>query len=232
MKIVVLFILSFVSIMVNAQQTLWSEYDAPEGFERIKTDNWGHYLRDFPIYGRDHICKNCYGENIHYSPQGAVLQIDLIGSDLQQCADACMRLRAEYLLKTGSRITFHNTKGNPFTYNGNDTKSFRSYLFNVFSYCNSYSLKTFDTKPTKLEKLKIGDMFCVGGFPGHVVIIMDIAVDNNGNYALMCAQSWMPAQEIEIVLNNEDSPWFIINKDTENIVVGISFTLDDLVTWK
>lgn len=223
-----------------SQETLRNRYNVPSGFHRIETDAWGNYLRNFPIYPSDYICHNCYGSQLYDSPKGAVLKIDLIGEDLQQCADACMRLRAEFLhqAKRDGEIVFHDTNGKIIPWSQNAT--FRRYLARVFGYANSYSLEKYDTKPTTLERLRIGDMFCIGGFPGHVVIIMDIAKDKDGNVALLCAQSWMPAQEIEIIDENPSATnysdgWLIIDKDypiSGNIFIGnYVFELSNLRTW-
>lgn len=229
MKTVVLFFVAFWCVAVNAQ-TLQDRYEVPAGFQRIATDKWGQYLRMFPVYPASHICVDYQGRRLYDTPQGAVLRIDLIGQDLQQCADACMRLRCEFLHQNNldNRMIFHNTQGSVIPHQTN----FRRYLAHLFGYANSYSLEKYDTKPTTLENLKVGDLLCHGGFPGHVAIIMDIAKDGKGNYALLCAQSWMPAQQIEVIHGSSNCAWHIVNKDTDWIIVGIGFTLNDLRTWK
>ena len=86
----------------------------------------------------------------------------------------------------------------------------------VFSYAGTASLAK-ETTPVKLGDAQIGDVFILGGSPGHAMIIVDIAQDRNGRKAMMVAQSYMPAQDIHVVtnLNSEDiSPWYIYNDDT------------------
>ena len=68
---------------------------------------------------------------------------------------------------------------------------------------------------------RAGDVFIHGGFPGHAMIIMNVAEDGSGRKALLVAQSYMPAQDIHIVKNLGDaasSPWYIINGETEHLV--------------
>ena len=46
-----------------------------------------------------------------------------------------------------------------------------------------------------------GDVFVTGGFPGHAITVVDMAVNKNGHKIYMLAQSYMPAQEQHILLN-------------------------------
>ena len=63
------------------------------------------------------------------------------------------------------------------------------------TYAGSASLYR-DLKPT--GEPHIGDLLIIPGYPGHVVIIIDIKKIDGVNYCLF-ANSWMPAQDIEIV---------------------------------
>jgi hypothetical protein len=46
-----------------------------------------------------------------------------------------------------------------------------------------------------------GDVFVTGGFPGHAITVVDMAVNKAGHKIYMLAQSFMPAQEQHILLN-------------------------------
>ena len=65
--------------------------------------------------------------------------------------------------------------------------------------------------------MQIGDVFIKGGFPGHAVIVVDMAINPKNNQKLMLlAQSYMPAQELQILLNpsissNNKVCWYAIN---------------------
>jgi hypothetical protein len=110
----------------------------------------------------------------------------------------------------GDSIIWSNTKTNDSSY-----KTFREYLEFVFSYAGSHSLsKEMQTIP--LNQLDIGDVFIQGGFPGHAVIIVDVAVHEiTGEKIFLLAQSYMPAQEIHVLHNFSDltiDPWYPIPK--------------------
>ena len=71
----------------------------------------------------------------------------------------------------------------------------------------TWSLETYDTVLVNVENMQVGDMFLIGGFPGHAMSVVDIIENNQGNKKFMLAQSFMPAQEQHILLNMNDV-WF------------------------
>ena len=81
-----------------------------------------------------------------------------------------------------------------------------------------------------INDLQIGDVFLQGGFPGHGVIVIDLAVNPfSGEKLFMIAQSYMPAQEIHILKNLENdsiSPWYKI-KSTDML-----YTPEWTFKWK
>ena len=86
------------------------------------------------------------------------------------------------------------------------------------------------------DNLQVGDVFIVGGHPGHAMIIVDVACDKFGNKAIMVAQSYMPAQDIHIVTNVLDtrtSPWYIINDGTASVnFPEFYFKMDQIKRFK
>lgn len=196
-------------------------------------------------------------QSAHY----AVLDIDAGNKDLQQCADAVMRMRAEYLLSIGKidDIHFKFTNGFNCTYSkwregyrvnvsGNnvtwiksaqrDTSyaTFRKYMDMVFNYCGSKSLSG-ELKPVPdLNAIKAGDVFIYGGFPGHAVIVMDVATNAKGEKAFMLAQSYMPAQDIQILQNpahKEYSPWYKLNEIGDKLYTPEwTFARSEFATWQ
>lgn len=226
--------------------TIVTRFNPPIGFvrEEITEQGFAHYLRHFSL--------KAHGANVYLyngelkSRQDvhlAVLDIDVGKRDLQQCADAVMRLRAEYLLqeKRYDEITFNFTNGFPAEYqrwrkgqriqvnrnkvtwtNGAslDTsyKSFRRYLVQVFAYAGTLSLeKQLSKKP--LNKVAIGDVLIQGGSPGHAVLVVDKIINPaTGEIAIMLAQSYMPAQEIHVLRNpvmEGNNPWYFISLDPD-----------------
>ena len=73
----------------------------------------------------------------------------------------------------------------------------------VFGYAGTLSMEK-EMKPQSLENMKIGDVFIMGGSPGHAVIIVDMAENDKGEKIFMLAQSYMPAQQTQILINPAD----------------------------
>ncbi len=206
----------------------------PEGYHRIKLDSgsFGFWLGNVKLKTENNKLRLYdgslkYNQDLHF----AVLKFDVGKRDLQQCADAVMRLRAEYLYAQENYESIHFnflSDGKPhyyISYAGNDRsyKTFRNYMNYIFSYANTSSLKKELTPVSNPEKnIKPGDVFIQSGKPyGHAVIVVDAAKNDKGQIIFMLAQSYMPAQEIHIVknLNNPDiSPWYNFT-DTENLKI-------------
>jgi hypothetical protein len=185
------------------------------------------------------------GEEKTNKVAAAVLNFDVGNKDLQQCADAVMRLRAEYLYKTKQYELLHfnftsgfkadyskwrsgyriSVKGNNVSWvkttkESESYKSFREYLDVVFTYAGTASL-TKELKQITLSQMQIGDVFIKGGSPGHAVIVVDMAVNPKTNKKLfMIAQSYMPAQDIHILINTNKpsvSPWYELDETATEI---------------
>jgi len=170
----------------------------------------------------------------------AIIDIDTGDKDLQQCADAIIRLRAEYLYSRNlyDNIAFNFTSGDTAKFrdwiNGmrpvvegeqvsweklaaidSSYQSFRGYLNMVFMYAGSYSLHKQLRPVSDIDSLAVGDIFIQGGFPGHAVIVVDMAAHKDtGKKVFLLAQSYMPAQDMHILKNPKDaalSPWYSVD---------------------
>ena len=212
--------------------------EVPKGFERIATEegSYGDYLRSLPLKPHGSPVLYFNGDIKSAEVHVAVLDIDVGDRDLQQCADAVMRLRAEYLYSKGEfeKIHFNFTngfrvdyskwmQGNRVAISGNKTswvkrtseasdyKSFRKYLDIVFAYAGTASLVK-ELNPVAIEDMQIGDVFIKGGSPGHCVIIVDMAKNKEtGEKLFLLTQSYMPAQDIHLLKNpnnDEGNPWY------------------------
>lgn len=84
----------------------------------------------------------------------------------------------------------------------------------VFAYAGSLSLSK-ELKKVEVKDMQIGDAFVRGGSPGHCAIVVDMVVDSiTGRKLFMLAQSYMPAQETQVLWNpNEVSRtvWYPLN---------------------
>ncbi|WP_018480118.1 DUF4846 domain-containing protein [Pontibacter roseus] len=227
-------------VLLNpAGKTVAERFLPPKGFKRVAQpeSSFGAYLQNFNL--------KPHGAVVHYyngavKPNDgiydAVLDIDVGKRDLQQCADAVMRLRAEYLFVQQRHDVIHfnftsgfradyskwrqgyrvNVKGNTCTWvkkadASTSYASFKDYLQVVFTYAGTLSLEK-EMMAVSMEDIQVGDVFIKGGSPGHAVIVMDLAInEETGEKLFLLAQSYMPAQEIQILKNPMNpgiSPWY------------------------
>lgn len=224
-------------------ESIKNRISVPAGYTRIKSDerSFAGWLKNLPlkkmqapVYLFDGKLKDL--QNVHF----AVIDIDVDRRNLQQCADAIIRLHAEYLYSvknfgsikykftsghsadfmkwiegyrpviTGNRVRWKKSAEKNFSYS-----NFRKYLETIFIYSGSYSLNKELSSVNDTREMKIGDVFIEGGFPGHAVIVVDMAVHiKTGEKIFLLAQSYMPAQDIHILKNfgnPELSPWYKLN---------------------
>jgi len=235
-------------------------FPPPKGFQRISSppESFAYYLQHLPLKP---VGAKVYLHNGQLKPNqqvhAAVLDIDVGKRDLQQCADAIMRLRAEYLFKQNLAvdIKFNFTNGFPATFsrwsqgqgirvsgnqvnwiensrNDGSYESFRRYLNMVFSYAGTLSLSK-ELPSKSLEAAAIGDIFIQGGSPGHAVVIVDMALhQQTGKKAFLLAQSYMPAQDIHILINPQSTngnPWYFLDEIEDKLITPEwTFTAQDL----
>lgn len=211
----------------------------PKGFTKVVAEpgSFASWARTVPLK-RD---KTVYLYNGKLKPnqsaQVAVIDIPVGNKDLQQCADAVMRLRAEYLYaqKKFADISFMDYSGKWYKWTGTANRpAFDNYLQNVFGWCGSASLEK-QLKPVEnFNNIAAGDVFVKGGFPGHAMMVMDIAVNGKGNKIFMLAQGYQPAQDIHVVINPMDaglSPWYEINDADIIITPEWRFYKSHLKKW-
>lgn len=214
----------------------------PIGFQRVPVEegSYKEYLRNLPL--KPHGSPALYYNGAEKSKSNiymAVVDMEIGDRDLQQCADAIMRLRGEYLYGIGAydRIHFNFTNGFRVDYSkwiegyrivvkgnksywekraqpSNTYQDFRRYMDIIFAYAGTISLEN-ELIPVDLEEMEIGDIFIQGGSPGHAVVVVDMAVnESTGEKLFLLAQSYMPAQETQILVNTKDtnlSPWYSLN---------------------
>jgi hypothetical protein len=103
----------------------------------------------------------------------------------------------------------------------------------IFTYAGTRSLAK-ELHSKSLQDISIGDVFIQAGSPGHAVIVVDVAVNNKGEKVFMLAQSYMPAQETQILRNNKDkslSPWYSASFSGSLETPQWIFNATDLKTW-
>jgi len=234
----------------------------PKGYKRVpaEKDSFTEFLRNLPI--KPWNSPVLYYDGMEKDNNGvyiSVVDLPIGNRDLHQCADAVIHLRALYLWKTRQydKIKFNFTNGFQAGYknwmqgkriavNGdevywtdmsepdNSLQTFYKYLNMIYAYAGSYSLSK-ELKPKPLEEIAPGDVFIEGGFPGHAIIVLDVAVNpSSGEKIFLLAQSYMPAQELQILQNPNDTtlnPWYSINFGEVLYTPEYSFLPEHLKTW-
>lgn len=248
------------NIINEKGMTIQRRFNPPDGFERKPADrnSFACYLRNLPLKPAGTKVKYYDGRMKQNDVYDAVVDMEISNKNLQQCADAIIRLRGEYFysIKAYDKISFTLTNGFKMNYNewtkgnrvivsGNKTiwsktaepsntyKGFRDYMEFVFTYAGTLSLsKSLYSKDIK--NLSIGDVFILGGSPGHAVIVVDLAENKNGEKVFLLAQSYMPAQETQILKNSNDdiSPWYNATTFDKLYTPEWTFNFEHLKTWK
>lgn len=228
---------SAVNIIQDAGETLETRVLTPPGYERVEVQegSFEEFLRQYPLKpAGSKVLLYDGSEKGNQSAHAAVFALPIENYDLQQCADSVMRMYAEYFWATEQydRIKFHFTngflveytkwrEGNRVTINGNNVSWIKSksrdasyecfvrYLRTIFCYAGTLSMEK-ESEPTLLSLLKAGDVFLYGGSPGHVVMVVDACVNEEGKKAFLLAQGYMPAQEFHLLKNNRhpEDPWY------------------------
>jgi hypothetical protein len=241
----------------NAGNTVATRFNVPNGYTRkpYPAGTFGNYLQQLPLKPAGTLTKRYNGETKPNKVAAAVIDISVGTSDLQQCADAIMRLRAEWLFaeKRFDDIAFDLTNGfnmkysewkkgkrlnsacNDWTTGGTASEThddFMNYMKKIFTYAGTLSL-SHELQTKNIANLETGDVFIKGGSPGHAVIVVDVAEGSEGKLFIL-AQSYMPAQDIEILKNPKNtrmSPWFKANEMEMLVTPEWNFDWSQLKSW-
>lgn len=217
--------------LVNPQgMTIETRYNVPNGYKRVSVEkgSFGEFLRNQKLkpYGEKVLYYNGQ-QKLKENVYDSVVDREIGDRDLHQCADAIMLLRAEYFYNKGEYENIHfnfvsgfkaeyskwmngyriNPNGKGSYYKkakpSNSYKDFRNFMNIVFGYAGTLSLEK-EMKLQSIENMKIGDVFIMGGSPGHAVIIADMAENEKGEKIFLLLQSYMPAQETQVLVNPEN----------------------------
>ncbi|HCN47642.1 MAG TPA: hypothetical protein DIT10_00845 [Chryseobacterium sp.] len=227
-------------VQINKDKnTVRERFSPPKGYQwqDEKQDSFGYFIENFKLkpYGSQILRYDGTPISTQHLHE-AVFDIDTGNKDLQQCADAVIRLRAEYLYKNKkeNNIKFHFTSGHLISWNDykNGTRAFvsgnsvsfrktagfddsyqslRAYLDLIFNYSGTISLNKETTPVTKNADLKTGDILITPGSPGHVVFIAGVCINKEGKKLFLLGEGFTPAQSIHLLTNPFDqniSPWY------------------------
>ncbi|WP_353779839.1 DUF4846 domain-containing protein [Winogradskyella sp. 3972H.M.0a.05] len=243
--------------------TVKSRIKIPDGFTRVDYEDgsFQEYIRNYKLkpYG----AKVINYDGSHYFNQighFGILEIPVPKNGLQQCADALIRIRSEYLWDNnrkdeigfnftsghycswkkyaegyrpkvkGSKVTFHKTARA-----NNSKENFYKYLNLIYMYSGTISLYSELPKINDTNKLDVGDMLIIGGSPGHVVMIADVIKNEAGEKRFTLLQGNTPAQSVHLLKNLEDSsmsPWYDLGLNTRIDIPGYTFYKSKYVRFK
>jgi hypothetical protein len=121
------------------------EIEPPAGYvlEEGEETSFSSYLLNISLNEDNTVYLFNGVEKRNQTAQFAVLDINIGDKDLQQCADAVMRLRAEYLFaqKRFKEMVFIDNDGKKYAFSAPYTRdNLDSFLWRVFGMCGSASL--------------------------------------------------------------------------------------------
>ena len=220
-------------------ETIAKSIETPSGYSRInfQAGSFEDFLRNLPLKKRGSqvfLFNKDLKDN--QDAHERVVDIDTGDKNLQQCADAIMRLVAEYHYFKGkeSNISFHlanrqilsysmfQKNKRPYIKNNklfwkqtekqkSKRESFYEYLNFLFTYAGSVSLP-YDTYKIHLGEAQSGDILLDPGSPGHAIMIVDTAIHKETKEKIfLLLQSYMPAQDMHVLKNPKNiklSPWY------------------------
>lgn len=222
--------------------SLAERFAPPDGAERepVAAGSFAAWLRGLPLAKAGTPVRSFRGTPL-YEPDdpriAAVVAIDVGNADLQQCADAVIRLHAEWSWSRGRRDMSYRAaagvelplaryargeriaaRGSSIAWQpggkaGSDHATFRGYLNTVFAWANTVSLEK-QAKAVEPDQLAAGDFFVLPGNPGHTVLVLDVARQGERRFALL-GQSFMPAQSFQVLRPSARSAWFELSPDRD-----------------
>ena len=232
-SILALLLIVFLSELAAPDNVL-IRFKTPVGYTQpsVPPGSFGEWLQSLPLKPvgtPTRLYNGSIARTNNYT--AAIVDISVGTQDLQQCADAVMRLRGEYLYhqKNYKAICFNFVSGFKCDYvhyaegcrYRNDKwkltakkdysyPAFMRYMELVFSYASTISLEKETHAVTNPAELQAGDIFIHGGSPGHCFIVMDVVENDKHQKQFLLAQSFMPAQNIQVLQYH--SPWFSMEK--------------------
>ena len=242
------------SLLIPEGAKIIERIKAPQGYIRTlnKNNTWKSYLQNLPLKPDGSKILDYRGNPIsNQSEHVAVVDLEIGNKDLQQCADAIIRLRSDYLYsqKRVDEIKFHFTSGDLYSWkdhssgirplvNGNKVSfskktgedlsdgNYRKYLDIIFNYAGTISITKEMKKLNDNKEITAGVVMANPGSPGHALIVIDEAVNLKGEKIFLLAQGYTPAQSIHILSNPFDqsiSPWYKLDVSGNIITARYEF---------
>ena len=202
--------------------TVAQAFPPPEGAEQVAPSPFGAWLQERLLEDAAAPVLTYDGRVVRH--RGRVVQLPHVEGDLQQCADAILRLRAEWLREEGRPVSIYATSGDPIPWSryqtgerprvegrhlawtgGHGPATWDAYLSAAFNWAGTISLKAHETRA--VTEPQPGDILVEAGSPGHAVLLMDVAREADGTTWVLMGESYMPAQDFHVELGPKDGWW-------------------------
>ena len=242
--------------LVPESKTLETRILPPEGYTRVDAEDgsFAEYLREYPLLPNAIKLPVYDGTTLNSTDIAAIFDISLGDEGYQQCADSVIRLYSDFFYETGQydRISFQFSNGDVCDYGrwrkgkrmlvlaglsceipaalpDKSHQQYMNYLKEVMRYAGTLSLQK-ESKVIQPDEMRIGDIICNDV---HVVMIVDEAVNENGEKCYLIGQSFIPAVCFHILTHTdgrEVSPWLTQTElEKEEFVIGsFPFKKDDI----
>lgn len=219
--------------------TVATRFKVPQGYTRVTPEagSYGAFLQNFPLKQYGQAAYHYDGSRNRKAAMGGVFAMDITPRNLEQCADSCMRLYAEYLYKAGryEEISFTFASGMECDFtrwaegwrpepDGQNAlawvhteepdrsyATFRAYMDTVQMYANTASLQK-QLRAVEPEQLQIGDIFVAtakdqGTELGHAVTVVDLCENKETGRRLVLVAESTTPASQTYVCRNRDGAY-------------------------
>ncbi len=219
---------------------LQARFPTPPGYQRaaVPPGSFAEWLRGLPLAATGTPVLNNNGGTVFSGDDeyvAAVVAIDVGAGDLQQSADAVVRLNAEWLWAQDEpgRISYRSVskldmpfsrwaKGQRLIASGPNVfwvlqskprdatyADFRQYIDAVMLWTNNISLAARATRITDPKQLAAGDFFLQTRGKGHAILVLDVAEKPTGERVALLGQALQnPAQSFHVIRPGRETAWF------------------------
>ncbi len=193
----------------------------------VEAGSFAEYVRHLAVLPDTASVRYYDGRQVQQWP-GSPRVIDmpfLFRTDVEQCADMALRLVSEYFWETGKAdsLAFRLQNGQEISWRewsvgrrlrydaesdrhvvsqdaaDSSRTAFEEFLYYLFHWTGSVALKR-DLRRIAASELQPGDLIVqnTSGAMGHVSVILDAAVNDDGERLYLIANGWTPAQSMFI----------------------------------
>jgi len=241
-------------VVASGPEEVTAAYPPPPGTVRVPpADAFGRWIQRLPLRAPGTPVLAHDGRQIH-GHYGRVVDMPMVSGDLQQCADALLRVRGEWMRDAGQgeAVRFYATSGDVLPWqryaqgdrpyvDGRHVRwrngvasggDWDAYLSKVFDWAGTISLKAHETVPVEGRGPRPGDILVRAGSPGHAVLLVDVATRGEQTFILF-VESYMPAQDLHVEEGPISGGWWAWDPSGADMDLRTwTFSAGDLRTWR